>query len=101
MGIISIYPFISIVTDERVLLDNPQYSLIYRFFNEPAIDKVILYTACALTIFFLARTILSFCLLYYKNTSFYLDSTEIYLIDYINIICTLIMKAISKAMLQA
>ena len=67
-GIISIYPFISIVTDERVLLDNPQYSLIYRFFNEPAIDKVILYTACALTIFFLARTILSFCLLYYKNT---------------------------------
>ncbi len=67
-GIISIYPFISIVTDERVLFDNPKYFSIYRFFNEPEIDKVIIYTACTLVIFFFARTILSFCLLYYKNT---------------------------------
>tara|TARA_Y100000768_G_scaffold521_1_gene396 strand:+ start:31619 stop:33244 length:1626 start_codon:yes stop_codon:yes gene_type:complete len=67
-GIISIYPFISIVTDERVLFDNPKYFTIYRFFNEPEIDKVIIYTACTLAIFFFARTILSFCLLYYKNT---------------------------------
>ena len=67
VGIISIFPFITLVTDQSVLITDSNYSFVYQLFGEPEIDFFILYSAIFITLFFIIKTLVAYWFLYYKT----------------------------------
>ena len=56
IGIVSIFPFITLVTDNSVVTTDSNYSFVYQLFGEPQIDSFIIYSAIFVTLFFIIKT---------------------------------------------
>ena len=67
IGIVSIFPFITLVTDNSVVTTDSNYSFVYRLFGEPQIDSFIIYSAIFVTLFFIIKTLIAYSFLYYRT----------------------------------
>lgn len=66
-GIVSIFPFITLVTDNSVVTTDTNYLFFYQLFGQPEIDVFIIYCAVFITLFFLIKTLIAYWFLYYRT----------------------------------